>query len=252
MLHVLRVFGLLAEEGTEHPFADPGRECGLTGASAEETVTRSQGLCGVEADPVSEFRHERRIAHLGVVAADQVVEYDLALDGIGQEDDRDAVDAGGGFEKTKVGKEESAAVVGRAGGLAGWDGLTKRAAGPGTLGEIYIDRRVGASVERECSGPTAGSRRDEEILGGAAEADKEVVIVGIDDRRSTRQVGEDADSGAAGTEAPGLSVVAAGSEGGVAKKIGEGGIPCERRTELRLGSLIGFHASVRAACEVQP
>jgi len=80
--------------------------------------------------------------------------------------------------------------------------------------------------------------RDREVLGGAAEAREQVVVVGIDDRRAVRDIGQDHDPVGLHAKSPGLGVVAARRERRVPDQIAELGRLAERRPRPRDRSLV--------------
>ena len=87
--------------------------------------------------------------------------------------------------------------------------------------QIDVDAGV-AVTHRYRAGLAAGCGGDQQILDGAAEADPQVMIVGIHDGRAPRKIRHDADPARASQEAPGLGVVAIGRERCEAYEISEG------------------------------
>jgi hypothetical protein len=86
--------------------------------------------------------------------------------------------------------------------------------------QVDIDS-AGVFAHRDCAGLAARRGGNQQVLYCAAKADPEVMIIGIDDRRSTCKVRQHAEAARARHEPPRLRVVAIGGERCVAHEVGE-------------------------------
>ena len=91
--------------------------------------------------------------------------------------------------------------------LPTWDrieqGLLAAVAGP----ETDQHRPVAGRVERDVTGPARGARRNGQVLCGTAQRHEDMVIVGIDHRGATAEIGKDRDTVFDRAKPPGLGVV---------------------------------------------
>jgi hypothetical protein len=173
-------------------------------------------VAGIEAQPLAELVDEGRILDLAGVAGDDVVEHSGHARRFADQDEVDAVAAGGFLELRHIGGRHGAAVIVGARALAFGDGDEQRRLRRRPRLQSDGNAAVAGGIETDRRTAAARFRRDRQVLGGAAQADEEVMVVRIDDGRAARQVGQDRDRVLSRNEAPGLRVVAVGGERGVA------------------------------------
>jgi pimeloyl-ACP methyl ester carboxylesterase len=223
---ILVGFRIDGEHALEEPPADRIGQGRVAAARAVQAVATGQRRARTEADPVAQFRHEGRVAHLDAVAFDHQVAHAVDLAAFGEHDRRNARSLRGVEQPSDVDRGHAATVVDAARGLPQRNRVEqdRRLRRTGRMREA---QRAAVRVDmRHRAMPAGGRRRDPQVLGRAAEAGPQMVIVGIDHRRAAGEVGQQGDRIRFDPEAPRLGVVAVGGERGEAQPFGRprGGI----------------------------
>jgi len=185
--------------------------------------------------------HNGRVGHLCGVAGDDVFERILERAAFGQQQQAHARAAAGLRQLLQFGSRQGLAVVLAARALPLGDGLVQRRYhGLGRF-EADGDAAVARRVEARLGVQAVGQRRLRQILGGAAERDEEVVVVGVDHGAAPRQVGLDRDTSFLDAKPPALRVVARRRERGIAHQFVEQRKAIARRhTAMAPGRLHGL------------
>ena len=95
-------------------------------------------------------------------------------------------------------------------------------------------RPVAGWIELDVTGPARGARRNGQVPCGTAQLHEDMMIVGIDHRGATVEVGKDRDTVFDRTKPPGLGVVPVRGQGRVMDQIA--GLRCRGRDPAQLGN----------------
>lgn len=225
----LLAFGSRGHEQVEGEIAEEIRDRRVPRGRREQPVAGSGGAARVEAQPLLQLRPERRIGHLGVVAGHHQIAHPVDRRPFGDEYEPDARHLRRPPQPLDVGGGQGTAVIESAGRLPPRNGVEQRVRPRRALDEAVAH----AAVRPHCCLARAAGRcrGDGEVLGRAAEADEKVMVVGIDDRRRPRRVGQDLDAVLLGAEPPRLGVVAVRRQRRIADEIVHARIGRQRRAQ---------------------
>jgi hypothetical protein len=205
---VLVVFRAFSEEHAEQKAAKPPRSSGIPGASREQSVAGTNSLAVAEPNPRLEFGNKRWVAHLGRVAFNHILKNALHQLLVVNKNDSNAMSHPGLFQQSKVFTGDGLAVVFRTRRLPLWNSLKKgRSSRFGLLQEkLYFTFSI---MPVACCGEkTCRQSGMSHIFSGAAERNKQVVVVRVHDGTPSRKVRKDGYCSVAQLEFPALRIMA--------------------------------------------